>query len=71
MSESETRFGFNLANNIVKMDDLNLVMVVFDEARDGETVRLVAPDGPVDGVDVPWGFVGVDFGAGVRVVGGI
>lgn len=59
--KGERRVGFDFAGGVVKLDDFNAVLGVFEEGGNGETVLLVATDAPVHGVDVPGCFVGVDF----------
>ncbi|MFS7956478.1 hypothetical protein Hanom_Chr07g00655071 [Helianthus anomalus] len=67
--EGEGGVGSDLTGGVVELDDFDPVRVLFEEAGDGETVLFVAADAPVHGVDVPWGFVGVDLGAALLLVG--
>lgn len=69
MFEGEVRVGSDLAVDVVELDDFDPVLVLFEETGDGETEGFVAADAPVHGVDVPWGFVGVDLGAALLLVG--
>lgn len=62
MVKGERRVGFDFAGGIVELDDFDFIWGLFEERCDGETVLFVTTDGPVHGVDVPWCFVGVDFG---------
>uniref|UniRef100_A0A0A0LAK5 Uncharacterized protein n=1 Tax=Cucumis sativus TaxID=3659 RepID=A0A0A0LAK5_CUCSA len=71
MFEGEIRVGADLAAGVIKLDNLDTIGILLEEASNGETVLLVTADAPVHGVDVPWGFIGVDLRALLLLVGSI
>ncbi|KAH7670076.1 hypothetical protein IHE45_10G001400 [Dioscorea alata] len=59
--KGERGVGADVACGIVKLDDLDTVLVLLHEAGNGEAVLLVPANAPVHSVDVPWRLVRVDL----------
>lgn len=71
MVERETRVGLEGKGVGVEREDVDAVGVLFDEASDGEAVRVGGREG--GGVERVWGVVGygVLVGSEVGILGGI